>query len=200
MDYAREQYEIEVGEAYLEEFGHERLYPEHYEEAVKEFTAERLRSYYVAHPDLAKPAQGALEYAKSLLPAYPRAALVFAASASEVVWKTCLLKPIVFGLVRTEGLASFITDLTTRQTGMERFQDILTQILDQYGGVDLKTYKRTGVVRTLWEEMLDVQTARSRILHNGETSCEVKADLAVSVANTLLLEVYPQVLKRLGVP
>jgi hypothetical protein len=28
------------------------LYPEHKEQAISEFTAERLRSYYTMHPDL----------------------------------------------------------------------------------------------------------------------------------------------------
>ncbi len=78
-DAAREAYETEMAEY----FDHE-LYEEHYEEAIKEFTAERLQSYYVANPRLAKPARDSLVYAKSLMPAYPKAALVFAATAVEL--------------------------------------------------------------------------------------------------------------------
>jgi hypothetical protein len=59
LEEAQEAYDREVGEWWLKEYGYE-LYPEHYEEAVKEFTTERLRSYYVSHPHLAGPAYESL--------------------------------------------------------------------------------------------------------------------------------------------
>src|ERR1039458_3061309 len=89
----------------------EELYRQHYEDAVKEFTAERLQSYYITHPTLAEPANGILRDAQSLTQSNRRAALVFAVIAIELAIKTVLLKPIVFGLVHMEGLARFITEL-----------------------------------------------------------------------------------------
>jgi hypothetical protein len=103
----------------------EELYRQHYEEAVKEFTAERLQSYYIAHPTLAEPARSILCDAQTLVPINTRAALVFAVAAIELAIKTVLLKPVVFGLVHAEGLARFITDLALQQTGMGRFEDLL---------------------------------------------------------------------------
>jgi hypothetical protein len=197
MEEAREAYEAEIGETYLREFGHELLYPEHYEEAVEEFTAERLRSFYVAHPDLARPAHESLIYADSLMPSYPRAALVFAVTATELVVKTVLLKPIVFGLVHTEGLASYITELTTAHTGMDRFQKLLTEILAQFGGVDFKTFKRTNSTKALYEEIGEVQKARNAVIHRGEAVDNANADLAIAVATTLLSEMFPLVLAKL---
>src|SRR6516225_3909949 len=180
MEDAREAYELEVGEAYLKEFGHELLYPEHYEEAVKEFTAERLRSFYVSHPNLPQPAHEALRYSRILMPAYPTAALIFAVTATELAVKAVLLKPIIFGLVHTEGIASFITELATAHTGMERFQKLLTEILAKFGGVDFKTLKRSGSVRPLWEEIGDVQKARNAVIHRGEKVADANADLAIA--------------------
>jgi len=197
MEAAREDYEAEVGQNYLKEFGHELLYREHYEEAIKEFTAERLQSYYVAHPQLAWPARESLLYAESLMPAYPKAALVFAATASELAVKTVLLKPIVFGLVHTEGLASFITDLSTQHTGMERFQTLLAEILTKFGGVDLKTYQRPGSGTSLWQEMVEIQKARNAVVHRGEATADSNAELAIAVAKTLLNQIFPQVLAKL---
>lgn len=198
MDAAREAYEIEVGEAYLKEFGHELLYAEHYEEAVKEFTAERLRSFYMTHPEVARAANEALLYARSLMPSYPRGALVFAVTATELAVKTVLLRPIVFGLVHTEGLASFITELATAHSGMERFQKLLTEILSQFGGVDFGTYRRSGSAKALWEEIAEVQKARNAVIHRGEVVADAYADLAVGVATTLLDDVFPLVLNKLG--
>jgi len=53
-------------------------YEDHYKEAIKEFTAERLKSYYVAHPNLAEAALNSLMYADSLMASHPKGALVFA--------------------------------------------------------------------------------------------------------------------------
>jgi hypothetical protein len=196
MDAAREEYEAEIGAQYLREFGYE-LYPEHSAEAIKGFTAERLQSYYVGNPNLATPALEALLEAQSLLSSHPRASLVMAATAMELAVKVVLLKPIVFGLVHIEGLAGFITELATKHTGMERFRHLLTAILAQFGGVDLKTLTRPGSTKTLWKEMEDVQTVRNGAIHRGEAVSGANASLAVALASTLLKELFPQVLSRL---
>jgi hypothetical protein len=192
QDAAYDQLYEELGPQWAEEHS---LFP--YEDAIKEFTAERLQSYYVANPNLAGPAHDSLLYAQSLVPSYPKAALVFAATAMELAIKTVLLKPIVFGLVHTEGLAVFITDLATQHTGMERFQTLLTEILTQFGGVDLKTYKRPDSAKTLWQEIGEVQKARNAVIHRGETVGDANADLAIAVAGALLGDIFPKVLATL---
>jgi hypothetical protein len=186
----------ELGPLWVKDHGYE-LYQEHYAEAVKEFTADRLRSYYVAHARLADPAHNSLLYAQALMPAYPRAALVFAATAVELAIKSVLLTPIVFGLVHTEGLASFIAELATQHTGMERFYRLLTEILSQFGGVDLRTFSRATSGKTLWQEIADVQAARNAVIHKGHPAEDATAQLAVAVAETLLKRIFPQVLTKL---
>ena len=176
---------------------HEELYKQHSEEAIREFTAERLKSYYIAHPSLATPALDALRYAGSLLAPHPKAALVFAVTANELAVKSVLLKPIVFGLVHIEGLAGFITDLSTQHTGMERFQTLLTEILARFGGVDLKTYRRGNSATTLWKEMDEAQRFRNALIHRNEAVPDSAAGLAFSVASTLLQQIFPLVLAKL---
>ena len=174
------------------------LLEEHYEDAVNQFTLERLQSYYSAQPNLAVPARDSLLYAQSLMPSFPQAALVFAVTATELTVKTVLLKPLISGLVHTEDLASFIAELTTKHTGMDRFQKLLTEIVAQFGGVQLKTFKRAGSVKTLWEEIGEIQCARNAVSHRGETVDSGIAVIAISVSTTLLNEVFPQILKKLG--
>src|SRR5262245_37086737 len=107
LDDTRGDYEAEVGARYLKEFGHE-LDKEHYEQAIKEFTAERLQSYYLKHPDMAKTAIGMLEEATSLHKKHPNAAVVFAVSAIEITIKYLLMKPILNGLVHNEAVADLV--------------------------------------------------------------------------------------------
>src|SRR2546426_4262150 len=115
-DYAAEQYMAE-------------LYEEHRKEALEEFTAERLQSFYVANPNLAMPAQQALADARTLRDVNATAALVFGAVAMELGIKTLLLKPVVHGFVHQDSAASLITDLATSHTGYRKYRRLLLQIL-----------------------------------------------------------------------
>lgn len=173
-------------------------YSELYESAVKEFTAGRLKSYYVAHPHLTQPAHRALSTAQSFMETHPEAALVFATTAVELTIKLVLLKPIVFGLVHTEALASVITDFATQHTGVDRFQDLLTQLLQHFGGVDLKTFKRSTSSKTLWKEVEEIQRSRNGVVHRGEIPDRSLAEQAITMATTLLGEIVPDVLRNLG--
>jgi hypothetical protein len=196
-DYEPNEEDFEDRPEWLDELDFEDHEQQIYEDAVEQFTKVRLQSYYLANPKLGEPALQTLNDAQSLLNAHPQAALVFATTAMELALKVVLLKPIVSGLVHTEGMAGFITDLATQHTGMERFQDLLTKIFADFGQVDLKSYKRPGSKGTLWQEMADVQRARNALIHKGEKARESMAHLAVAVAATLLQRIFPTVLKRL---
>jgi len=113
----------------------EELYNEHRKQAIEEFTAERLQSFYVDNPMVAEAALRSLVESRNLLPQHPAAALIFAAIAIEVGLKVALLKPVVYGLVHSESVAGVITDLILAQTGVKRFRNLLFKILSEYGGV-----------------------------------------------------------------
>ena len=166
-----------------------------YDDVVKEFTAERLRSYYVGNPDVARPARHAVAYAQSLMPSHPKAALVFAVTATELAVKTVLLKPLVSGLVHTEAVASLVTDLTVQQTGWDRLQPLI-EILAKVGGVDLRTYKRSRSKKILWQEISEIQAARNRVIHKGADVDQSLAELGLAVSSALLDELFPSVLAK----
>jgi hypothetical protein len=207
---ARHEAETDAqGEAYLDEIGRQwardnagelakEAFEENYQQAIDEFTSERLQSYYLKEPELAVPALNSLSYAKELLHPFHKAALLFAVTATELTIKNVLLKPIISGLVHTEDLATFIADLTTTHTGMSRFHKLLTGILAQYGGVELKTFKRHGSNHTLWQEISAVQEVRNAVVHGGGNSELTTTVLSISVAETLLGEIFPRILKNLG--
>ena len=149
-------------EAEYEEFM-DRLYEEHKEQAIEEFTAELLQSYYRSNGLLAKPAFDALVEARRFMKISTTAAFVFPAIATEVALKETLLKPIVHGLVHGESVASLVTDLVMGHQSMDRYKDLLLQILREHGGVDLLSYKRSGSGRNIWDEIKTLRTKRNRI-------------------------------------
>ncbi len=201
-DYVPDPDDYEPGET-DEDQDYEDVLVQQYEaqiraDAVEEINSERLKSYFKANPRIALPAFAALHEAQSFLATNSRVALVFSTTAMEIAFKAVMLRPIVFGLVHTEGLAGFITEVATDGTGMDRFKKLLTGILATYAEVDLDSYKRTNSRATLWQEFTDVQKARNKVIHRGENVPDSMAHIGVAVAATLLTRIFPALLKKLG--
>jgi hypothetical protein len=176
----------------------EQLYQEHKLEALEEFTSERLQSFYLKHPDLVQPALRALADARNLQAIHAGAAWVFGAVAMELGIRSVLLKPVVYGLVHQDSVASLITDLVMSHAAFDRFGHLLFQVLANHGGVDLRTAKRPGSTILLWAEMSSVQKRRNAVLHRGEQATGDDATLSIEVASTILDGLIPSALHRLG--
>ncbi len=174
------------------------LYEEHRKEAIEEFTDERLTSYYSANKLLAKPAFEALSEARTQYESSPRASFIFATIAMEVGLKTTLLKPIVYGLVHTESVATLITDLTLSSLSMDRYRNLLLKVLQDHGGVDLNSFKRSGSSKPLWEEIKEVQKLRNDVMHRAEIVLKEKAEQALGIASEILETIFPKVISKMG--
>jgi hypothetical protein len=176
----------------------EELYRQHYADAIKEFTAQRLQSYYLRHPDMAKTAIGMIEEASALGKGHPNAALLFAASAVEITIKHLLVKPIVNGLVHNEAVADLVMATVPAQTGSDGFKSLLFGVLRKVADVDLATYKRPGTRETLWDEWKQLQRDRNHLIHEGASpSIEAIASFE-AVAFEFLNVLFPRVLGTLG--
>jgi hypothetical protein len=174
------------------------LYAEHKEQAIEEFTTDRLQSYYLKNPLLAEPSIRALAQARDLLSLNPSASLVFATIAIEVGLKVVLLKPIVHGLVHSESAAGLIAELSIGHTSVDKFRNLLFQLLLEHGGIDLKNFCREGSKEKLWEEMGEVQKKRNAILHRGEVFANDDAGRAIEVASAILKNLFPTLITKLG--
>ena len=112
-----------------------------------------------------------------------------------------LLQPIVNGLVHDEALASSSPSWPRGKHGearIEAFQELLTAILKQHGGIDFKTFQRGGSTVILYQEIKEIENARNSIAHAGNEKYDDLAPKALNVANTLLDEIFPKVLQQLG--
>lgn len=184
-------------EAY-ENMSHE-LYPEHKEQAIAEFTRERLRSYYVAHPDVLVPAVRTFKEAKALLAGgHNSAAVAFAASATELFLKASLLRPVVYGLVHSEALAELVVTSALSQTGFKRYEQLLAKLFSELAGIDLKLLQRKSSAKPLLAEASEIQDVRNAIVHRGGEATSEQATLAIDVATEVFNQVIAEVLRRLG--
>ena len=195
-DYARDEF---ISELYTD-FANDLLAGRDgdlFSHVVDRFATERLQSFYLDNPDIAKPALWALAEARFFLLSHPSAALVFAVTAMEAGLKAGLMKPILHGLVHAEFAGALVADLAT-DSRQDKSKGLVFAILAEYGGIDLKTYKRAGATKTLWEEMADVQRTRNIVVHRAHPAEAHDAELAVDLASHVLERLFPLIIAKLG--
>ena len=180
-------------DAYFEE-----LYRQHYDEAISEFTNERLQSFFIANPTAPRPPIYLLREARAIQASCPSGCVALGASASNVAIKNLYLRPLVHGLVHSTTAASLIAELTISQMGIGRFRKLLTQIMKDIAAVDLRTFARSGASQALLDELRSVQDTRNRVLHRGEAATACEAELAVAVAACILEDLFPALARGLG--
>lgn len=167
----------------------EELYEEHRDQAIEEFITERLQSYYERNPSIAINAVTFLKNSKFLEDEDPTASLLYSSIATEVILKAVILKPIVSGLVHSESISELIATVLTKQTGVDRFKDLIFKILEEYVELDegAVQYRRPDSQTSLWKERELVQKARNNVAHRAETCSVADAQLSLAVANEFYL-------------
>lgn len=173
------------------------FYEELYDEIVQDFTAARLRSYFIENPDLAAPAARALADARALTAVHQTAGFMFGAIALDVALGAVLLRPIVYGLVHSDTAAALITKLAIAHQD-ENFTKVLLDLLASFGGVDPRTQYRVVGGPKLWDEMLTIRQKRNGIAHRAELATGEEAQLAIAVASCMIEELFPVVVRTLG--
>lgn len=176
------------------------LYPEHRNQAIEEFTSERLRSFYLRYPDVAVKGVSAFKDAKALLESgHPTASVVFAVTSIEQFLKVALLKPVVFGLIHVDSLASLVVDVAMDQTGgLDRYKSLLAGLFNELAGIDVSKEHREGASKTLLVEIRELQELRNKIVHRAEKAEESDAKHALAVANGVYSQVFVQLLHAIG--
>jgi hypothetical protein len=178
-------YEAEQEQAYSEFVNSlaAELYDEHKEQAIAEFVSERLASYYKKDVHMAEEAIIFLKKAQSLQESEPTASLIFSSTATEVLLKSVLIKPIVYGLVHTESLAELISSGLVKQTGIDRFKELVFGILEHHIEFDsgVRSYCREGASVPLWQERESIQGLRNKVLHQAKTCSKSDAEQSISV-------------------
>lgn len=177
----------------------DELYSEHRIQAIGEFTADRLSSYYLANPSLMRPAVDALQEAKRLKAnGHHSAAVVFCATTIELLLKATLLQPIVYGLVHNDGLADIIVKHAVGQTGFERYRNLLSRLFQDLANLDIAKIRREGVPVALIDESTHVQNLRNGIVHKGQTCDAAAAENAFDVAVAVFDKIVVAVLWSIG--
>ena len=118
------------------------IYPEHKEQAIEEFTKEKLKSYYLLNPGVMRPAVDAIQEGNWLLENKRFSpALVFYVTAIELLLKATLLRPVLYGLIHNESLAEIMVKHILGQTGFDRYENLLAQLFDSLANINIRQYQ-----------------------------------------------------------
>jgi hypothetical protein len=188
----------EARDAMYDEISRE-LYPDHKTRAINEFTTERLQSYYTSHPRVMRPAIDAIQEGRRLQANdHSSAAVVFFVTAIELLLKATLLKPVVHGLVHSEGLAEVIVQQALGQPGFDRYTKLLAKLFNELVGLDITTVARLGASELLLMECTAQQLLRNKIIHQGAAATSEQAEMARFVSVAVYELVVHPMLAHLG--
>lgn len=185
-------------EEMYEQIGRE-LYPDHKAQAIIEFTAERLQSFYTANPRVMRPAVDALQEGIQLKDGkHYAAAVVFFVTAIELLLKATVLKPVVHGLIHNEGLANILVQHALGQAGFDRYENLLAQLYSELAGMELNLIIRIGSTKKLLSECAQLQKLRNQIIHQGATCDLVQAQLGLEISTAVYQQIVSPMLFKLG--
>jgi hypothetical protein len=177
----------------------DELYPSHKEQAITEFTRDRLQSYYVANPEVMKPAVAAIQEGRKLQAnSHNSAAVVFFVTAIELLLKATLLKPVVHGLVHNEALGEIIVQQALGQPGLDRYSKLLAKLFSELVSLDISAVRRTDVSEPLLTECTAQQALRNRVIHQGAAATAEQAELSKQVSVAVYELVVHPMLAQLG--
>jgi len=161
----------------------EELYPQHKEQAITEFTTERLQSYYVENSMVMRPAVDAIQEGNRLQKdGHSGAAVVYFVTAIELLLKATLLKPVVHGIVLSAGLAEVFVQHSLSQPGFDRYSRLLARLFEEIVEIDINSVRRHDELKPLLSECTNIQALRNKIIHQGACATPEEAENARLVA------------------
>lgn len=175
-------------------------YPYFKEQALTEHVTERLKSYFLENPEIAKPATAMRKKAEKLFEdRHYEAAYVFAVASIEIYLRTSLLKPLVHGLVHSKTISEAITKSALHQQGLAAHHSLLESVFEHVTGVQLRSITPANNSKSLLSEIESLQKFRNKIIHTGALVTCDEAENAIHIAQTAVVKILLVVLNKIGV-
>jgi hypothetical protein len=126
------------------------------------------------------------------------AAVVSFVTAIEILLKATVLKPVVHGLIHSDGLADIVVEQAPGQSGFDRYTKLLKRLFSELVGLDIARITREGAQQTLLEECTIQQTLRNQIIHQGMPASPAQAERAREVSVAVFDLIVLPMVARLG--
>jgi len=173
------------------------LYPEHKEQAIDEFIEERMRSYFLKHPEIINAPMECFFHGEECAKFSPSCAVVMYTTANELYLKSVLLKPLLYGMIHNENVATYLAEANAKQSGFDRYKTLLTLLCNQAARVDLSKIDYMDW-KPLWNGLNESQKVRNKIVHLGVMATHREAEIARNLVVAVLTRMVEPVLGRLN--
>ncbi len=175
------------------------FFEEFTEEFEEKYSDELLISYYLEDPNIMRPAVDAIQEGNSLLEKkHFSASLIFHMSAVELLLKSTLLEPIMFGLITSRTVATMLIVKTMKRSGFDQYILLVNEILKTLAELDLNLICREGQQIPWREECKILQKKRNAIVHRGEKCTKKEAENAKAVCTATYELIVKQMLYSIG--
>lgn len=165
-------------------------------EGIVSQSVERARDYLSLNGDAAwTRVSSCLVEAGELLPDHPGPALALCVTASELMIRYLVLRPLIAGLVFNSALASRLIDNPFRRR--QHLDRDLLPIACQAWEIDLASFETQDGLHA-WPTLLGAWKVRDDFVHKGDAVDVSHAQAAVNCSQTLIDELVMPLAKRLG--
>jgi hypothetical protein len=144
--------------------------------------------------ELLEPPRKALLRSKALISIDATASFVFGVTAIELIIRGVLLRPMIYGLTH-ETVANKLTQIFLSKSRNSDVYTILNIMLSAFAKFDLSKYTSPLTKQRLTSELKSIFSKRNDIVHKGTEVAESDSQSVITVADDLLYQVVPQVLK-----
>lgn len=125
-------------------------------------------------------------------------AVVWAATAAEVIFRELTLRPIFVGFFLGEDWAEKTTSHMLRGRWLRKeSRDIAKAVLKTLADLDVETFEHAG--HAVWREIPELLDLRNAIVHEGAVPTTDDAEKAVNVVAGLYASVVPKMRELCGV-
>jgi len=179
------------------EQGMEELYNFFKQQFEEEYIYNKVFEFYKSNKDLLKDPLLNFKEAKFLLSSnFFTASFLHAYISIETGIKMVILKPILFSLSVDERATELLFKDTFKQKSLKYVSKFYYDVLFELSGINFREIYREGCLKSFWEEILELQELRNKIIHQGLFIENDLCERSISVASYLFDTIIPKIYKK----
>ncbi|GEM_PF-6356080 len=176
------------------------------QEAIEEIPRERLKRFFLDHPDVISRPIALYNEARRLCDGgFHAAGLVFAAASFEASLRDLILRPLLIGLANSEKGGELLSELLFdvaigRLTSSDKPHALLQTLIQELTEQDLNKYKLRSSSRDIWTDWNWLRRVRNDVLHRQalpETVSQLDSERSVAIAGEMIRDLFGQVLSTM---
>ncbi|EHV5555058.1 hypothetical protein K0W35_001688 [Vibrio parahaemolyticus] len=175
-------------------------YLENDDKYSRAYSADLIQRYYLNNSLIANNLQDTLKSIMKIHTLDPMSTLILAMTSLEVLTKNIILRPFLNGMLHNSELADMLAKQVLTQNGLDRFNNLVFWIFDQFLEFDdcsAKDISFQNTKQTIWQARANLQKIRNAAIHQAKVCTIEDAEQAINLF--IVFDIYTsQLLEVLG--